>query len=84
MTRRRALLPVVAALFVWGCYVQPVVYEQGSSPHADVPAAIPVGHVHDDFCGHYVYRGVWYFQPDHVHGPGCGHVFVHGQWTVPG
>ncbi len=84
MTRRHALLPAVLALVLWGCYVQPVVHEHSPPSPENVPVAIPAGHVHDDFCGHYAYRGTWFYQPEHVHGPGCGHVFIDGRWTLPG
>jgi len=48
------------------------------------PRAVVIqkGHVHTVRCGHYYYRGQWYFLPAHVHGPRCGHVLVHGVWLV--
>ena len=39
------------------------------------------GHVHTLRCGHYKYRGKWYFVKGHVHGPKCGHRFAGGVWV---
>lgn len=40
-----------------------------------------VEHVHDDYCGHYHWRGRWYYVERHAHGPGCGHTWVQERWT---
>jgi hypothetical protein len=49
-----------------------------------VAVAVPVGHIHDDCCGHYNYGGSCYYWAGHVHGPGCGHVCRGGVWIVGG
>ena len=74
------LMSLLAFLFAAGpagC----VVREQ-RMPHSGVECVVPLGHVHDDQCGHYHFGGRWYYIQDHHHSPTCGHVFVEGSWTV--
>ena len=59
-----------------GCIVQQ------RQPHSGVECVVPMGHVHDDDCGHYHFGGRWYYIGDHRHSPTCGHVYVEGTWTV--
>ena len=57
-----------------GCVVHP-------HPHHGAVVVIPVGHVHSEHCGHYHYRGGWYYAEGHHHGPGCGHIHRDGVWV---
>ena len=62
-----------------GCHVhahaRPVV------PQGEV-VVVKKGHQHSHRCGHYKYRGKWYYQAGHVHGRGCGHVEVDRVWVL--
>lgn len=73
------LMALVASLMgagAAGCVVH------ARAPHGGVEVVLPMGHVHDDFCGHYHFGGRWYYYQDHRHGDGCGHVFIGGHWTI--
>lgn len=72
------LLALMAALMGSGaaCVVAP-----GGS-HTGIECVVPVGHVHDDLCGHYHFGGRWYYLHGHRHGNSCGHVVIEGAWTI--
>lgn len=72
-----ASLMSVALFLIPGC----VVHDHGHRhAHYGVEVTVPVVHVHDARCGHYLYRGRWYYRHGHVHGPNCGHAFIDGHW----
>ena len=49
-------------------------YRPGEDPDAGVVVRyIPPGHMHDEFCGHYLYNKRWYYVANHTHKEGCGH-----------
>jgi len=71
-----ALLVSLVGAGAAGCIVQ------SRNPHSGVEVVVPLGHVHDEFCGHYHFGGRWYYSHEHKHGPGCGHVYIEGSWTI--
>ena len=67
-------LPLLAA----GC----VVHGHGRHGYVHGPSvSITAGHIHDDHCGHYYWRGNWHQHSSHVHGHDCGHIFRGGMWV---
>jgi hypothetical protein len=71
-----ALLVSLVGTGAAGCVVH------SRNPHSGVETVVPLGHVHDDNCGHYHFGGRWYYCHDHRHGPGCGHINIEGSWTI--
>ena len=70
---------LVGAAMAGGCqahaYVRPAV------PHGKL-VVVQKGHVHSRSCGHFKYRGKWYFVRGHVHGESCGHIEVKRVWVL--
>ena len=56
------------------------IYDDGGSLHGDT-VVVSTGHVHNDRCGHFQYRGGWYMSNGHHHGAGCGHVYRNNVWV---
>ena len=40
------------------------------------------GHRHSRHCGHYRYKGAWFYRSGHVHGAFCGHQYFGGLWVI--
>ena len=85
----KAMMTIVAAgaigLGLSGCLVGRHHDHYGDDRHyhnsGGVEVVVPVGHIHDDHCGHYYHRDRWYHHSRHRHGRDCGHVFIGGRWT---
>lgn len=70
---------VMAVTFVSGCHP----HRHHRVVNNGHPEYVVVrGHVHDDRCGHYQYRGRWLYHAGHHHGHGCGHHFRKGIWIL--
>ena len=86
---RSALPLVLLILFGFGamsCARRARVHVRVGHPHSPAARVVVIkkGHVHTARCGHYRYKGKWYFVKGHVHGPKCGHAFVGGIWIYKG
>lgn len=72
--------PLIAAtlLLASGC----VAHGHGRHAHVRGPAVvIEAGHLHDDHCGHYHWRGSWHHSHGHRHHAHCGHHYRGGVWV---
>lgn len=71
------------AVLVLGLAAGCVVHGHGRHAHVHgPPVAVEIGHVHDDHCGHYYWKGRWHGHAGHRHHHGCGHHFRSGVWIA--
>jgi hypothetical protein len=70
----RLALILAMGLPLFGCILHAHRHPRHGEP-------VVVDHVHTDHCGHYYWRGRWYYAERHAHGPGCGHTWVQERWT---
>jgi hypothetical protein len=78
VAKRAALVAILIGMFM-GCASRTRVVVH---PARAKVVVIKKGHIHNNRCGHYKYRGSWYYVNGHHHGARCGHAMVKGVWII--
>jgi len=74
-------IPVLLACLLLGACVSPHDPNAVQQPQG-AAVIIKDTHLHTRYCGHYIYKGQWYFLAQHRHGVDCDHELVDGVWTL--